>query len=611
LAERDTKACNERLEELELQMERALEQMAAKDRKLEVHDTENTALEHTIYEVVRILGSFIQNNISSWVHTVHEPRTQEVLRIIADYSHHSDDASIPYVRLPESTISQYAQELQEAHGIVEEYRGVLHGQAAMISEQSNNLDDYTEKYEKAVRLVKERDHEVLLLAQRNDTLIGQLEDMEAALNQSQEANTQVEILGQRYEELRGNMESLKIAHELEIDQRDAEIDNLRQKLGTAREEIVARREHVRNILTQNQDPLQISERPEPLLRNSHASKALRFLGMERDKDRFRRGALPASRSMMGLTSSSRDVSPSSDPRYSTKELVSDVGRPVVQRVHSHDKHLHIQTAPNTPIDSLRGSGDSMLSSPAIRPRSDSLSATHRHAAPRSPVNTQKSLPAPPTQSQPSHQLTSAAGLTDSTSGPAQTPLKSPTAVQIASDYYQNSILGQTAARRVLSNIPEVSVDGPSEVDDQEDRSTDNDNESHDSLASSDREVFRKSICALDMLNSSSLPYSETETDLERVLRGGRRGAASSRDHHRAIVDDAQDRDVQTGIARVLHLRPGRHDLRGASTRPDHDADGEERARQSFVSDGSGYRTEDSEPQTVAQLYHEGERHIRG
>lgn len=588
LAERDTKAYHERLTQLESEMGDAVERMGAKEQDIQDQDRDIGGLKHTIHDIVRILGAFIQNNISSWVESIDDPRTQEVLKVISDYTRWGDNKSVRYFRIPEATLANYAKDIQEARALATEYRRVLSDQSTMISDQSEKLDTLTEKYGKTVGLVRERDHELLLLAQQNETLKKKLEESEAALGQSREANVDAEVLNHRYEESRGNMENLKMAHEMEIDQREAEIANLRQKLGSAREEVFARREDVKNILSHTQAVLQTPSTTEAMVKSSHASKALRFLGMERDKEKFKRG-LPSSRSMMGFPSSSVDVSRPYDSKYSSKELAPAFGNPIVQHVSSLEKRFHARTSPNTPFDSPSGSTDSVA--PALRPRSDSLRAMQRYGLQSSPIDTQKSLPAPPTQGHP--QLVSAARLAEVTQS-----IHSPTTAQITTDYFKNSLLGQTAARRVLSNIPELCVSEPSTAGDYDKGTLENGHESDDSVASSDREVYRKSICALDMLNSSTIPYSETETDVERIVRRN--------DHHDG--GDSQVLEYETRLARVLHLRPGSIDLRRHRVL---DAGRDERARQSFMSDGSGYRTEDSEPMTVAQLYHQGGRHIRG
>ncbi|EXJ88935.1 hypothetical protein A1O3_01999 [Capronia epimyces CBS 606.96] len=608
LVERDTKACHERLHELEDQVADALEKMGAKDEEIAEQDRTNIELRHTIHDIAHILGSFIHDNVSSWVQTINEPRTEEVLQIISDYTRHADNQtkSVPYIRVPESAITQYAEDVREAKAVSKEYRELVHSQSAMVNEHSRNLDTYTNKYEIAVRLIKERDHEILLLAQKIESMTKRLQECEAALVQSQESIEEVESKAGRYEELRGNMDSLKIAHTLEIAQRDDEISRLRQMLGSAREEVFARRADVKNIISQSQTGLSASDLAPATMKGGPASKALRFFGMDRDKERGRRAVLPSSQSMIGFASSHHDATTHPfDTRYSSKEVAPAKSRSLLRHDSPLGKRRHAETTPTTPADGSDSCSGSMASlQAAVRPRSDSLGATQRHGVLPSPINTQKALPDPPARSQPP--LVSAARLAEITQSD-----DSPMAVQVASDYFQHSILGQTAARRVLSNIPEVSTYGSSDAGEAKDPELSYYEEGSDgSVASSDREVYRKSVCALDMLNSSTLPYSETETDVEAILRGV--AGTESEGHYPNVhtFDEDHSDEFETGLARVLHLRPGNHDLRAVRER-ERDGDREERFRQSFVSDGSGYRSEGSEPMTVAQLYHRGRRHIRG
>ncbi|KIV82123.1 hypothetical protein PV11_04253 [Exophiala sideris] len=596
LAERDTKVCQDRLKELEDQVSDASQMIDAKDKTVEDQGRDIHALKHTILEIVRILGTFIQNNVASWADSINEPRTQEVLQLISDYSRPGDNKSIRYVRIPEAAMSKYVKDLQDSRALVNQYREVVHSQSTMVNEQSENLDVYADKYEAALRVGKQREHEIVLLAQQNEELTIKVEEADAALAQSQEASLDAEAMALRYEELRGNMNSLKVAHELELDQRDAEIANLRQKLGTAREEVFARREDVRNIISQTQSMLQTPAIAEPPGKNSHASKALRFLGMEKEKSK--RGALPVSRSMLTFAPRSVDTGPlSADSRFSSKELARPVGRPAPHHVASDGPPVYAQTTSNTPVEDGRASSATTL--PMIRPRSDSLSAMQRRGAPSPPVDTQKSLPEPPER--PHARRLSSAQIAEITES-----IQSPTAAQVATDYFKNSILGQTAARRVLSNIPEGASRIPSGSSA---RNLDEVYEDGDSVASSDREVFRRSICALDMLNSSTLPRGETETDMDRYVRA--RAMTGEEHPDLAHMDDDPHAEVQTGVARVLHLRPGTNDLRGALRGQGRDFDREERVRQSVVSDGSGYQSSGSEPMSVTQLYHQGGRHIRG
>ncbi|OAG34623.1 hypothetical protein AYO21_11219 [Fonsecaea monophora] len=625
LAERDNKVSHEQLNELEGQVEEALERMTAKDKEIEDKDRRISELRNTVHEVTRLLGTFIQNNVPSWAHTIDEPKTLQVLRIIADYTRNEPYESVDYVRIAEETLDKYVGDLRDARNLIRDYRKVLHGQGAMIQDQSKNLDASVDRYNKAVRLVQQKDHELLLLVQQNDDLSRDLQECRATLAESQQMRTDSERMERRYEELRGTMVSMQTSYTLELDQRDAEISNLRQKLGSAREEVFARREDVKNVISQANAMLQPpADAAAMAAKNSSTSKALRFFGMERDKDKYRKGTLPTSYSMIGL--------PSEDSRFSSKEVASTVDRAALRHRPSLQTHANPRalTTPNTPIDSCQSSNETVMTAPTYRPRSDSLGAVRYGAPTTSSIDTDKSLPDPPAYPRPYPLAARVAEIAPS--------IESPLAAQITSDYFKNGIMGQTAARRVLSKITEVSnINSSPDGGLQTERVLD-ENKSDHSVASSDREVYRKSICALDMLNSSSgLPYSDTETEIERIIRGGGPRSPPKPNYFHPYQeyeahddgrgqqqqqDEYDEEQVHTGVAHVLHLRPGTRDLRGASARSseadsrEYESDSgregrRERLRESMVSNESGYRTEDSEPKTVAQLYHQGRRHIRG
>ena len=516
LAERDVKAEHERANALEAQFEEALAVMEDKDREIEERERRISELQNTVRDIASLLGTFIQNNMPSWVDTINEPRTQQVLHIIADYQRNSGDEALQYLRVPEETLKKYAADLGEARNLVGEYRKVLHGQGAMIKDQSRNLDAYVQKYENSIKFVKQKEHEILLLVQQSDDLGSQLQECRAVLSETQEIAAEAENTSRRYEELRGNMESLKTAHELELDQRDAEIANLRQKLGSAREEVFARREDVKTVVAQTQAILHAQPDPHTVAaKSSNASKALRFFGMERD--RYKKATMPGSQSSLGLSSL--------DARYSTKEVAPAVGKETLRHRPSLQTHTNpraARTTQNTPVDGSPGFTDARWTGSATRPRSGSLEHIQsRTASPSSAQCHEPALPSPVDKHKPlpdrplTETRVSSARLAGITSS-----IESPLQAQITSDYLSHGIMGQTSqsARRVLSKITEASSHA-SLGDDHRLSPVRDENESDHSISNSDREVYRKSICALDMLNSSTgLPYNETETDIGRVLR---------------------------------------------------------------------------------------------
>lgn len=610
--ERDIVIRSERLKDLESQVKEDSEKIQGKESKIADQELKIRQLRQTILDIVRILGAYMQANIPDWAEMTHNPEAQDVYRIFSDYSRDGDSGLLRFVRIPEVTVDKYVADLKESKSLMAEYHNILQEQSDTIQRQSSDLDINVDKYAKLVQRMKERDHEILLLVEKNDEVVKSLNDCEASLTQAKSEKSE---LAQQYQELKGKMKSAEIAHTLDIDHRDGQIAELRQKLRSAREEVLARRADVRNIITQTQkDEAFPVEMPTSATKPSSTSKALRFLGMGQDRDKLRKHGLPGSRSMIGLSPTTSEFASSLlDSRYSAKEVAPVISRPFLQRTSSHDNGSHAYNARELSVD---GPGDLILPMKlTLQPRDASTGATERFPVLRSPVDVDKNLPAPPRLSLP--KSASFARLTD----PADT-VYSPMAEEIASNY-EKGIYGQAGPRRVLSRIPEVSVQGSSEggdnyVGDDPHEYDYCGEDDADSVASSDREVYRKSIHVLDLLNSARLPYSETENDLQDSHR-------QERDLHQAFANgskDSQHPDIEDGMARITQLRPqARHgNLRSALQPIDGEGYFDRRrastsaiatARESIVSD-SGYRSSDSdiEPKTVAQLYHQRPRHIR-
>jgi hypothetical protein len=612
LIERDTIACSQRLKDLEGQVEAASDKMEGKDSEITDQNLKIRQLRQTILDIVRILGAFIQAKVPDWAELTQNPQTEDVFRIFSDYSRGGDSGSLRFVRIPEITVDKYAADLKEAKSLVSEYRKLLQSQSDTIQRQSSDLDASVERYASLVQRMKERDHEILLLVQKNDDMAKRLRDCEVALAQTQKEKMEV---AQQYQELNGKMKSLEIAHTLELDQRDGQIADLRQKLGSAREEAFARRADVRNIISQTQITGSNVGTPSSSTKNSSTSKALRFLGMGHDREKLRKHGLPGSRSMIGLSPTSLDFPSSvSDSRYSSKEVAPIISKPFLQPFSAHENDGRTQNPRDLSVD---GPGDLILPGPlSLRKRDTSLGATERRAVLPSSTSNEKSLSAPPQLS-----LSESNAVTQLTQAADSHTVHSPMAEEIASNY-ENGIYGQAGPRRVLSKIPEGSVRGSSEAGDphtgDDTREYDYCEDDVDSVASSDREVYRKSIHVLDLLNSSRLPYSDTENDLQDAHRQERELHQGVTNHH----EDSKHPDIENGVARLMHLRPQARNgsLRSALQTIDGEgyfdqranATAWTRARESVVSDASGYRSSDSdlEPKTVAQLYHQRPRHIR-
>jgi hypothetical protein len=674
----------ERNRTLEGQLHEAISILQTKDELIADEKQRVEERNTTIRFIALTILTFFEDNIPNWADAFHRGTDEPVMRIIADYAG-EDPAAMEYVRVPTGSLATQATELRAAHAENAKYKKVLAEQLAMIKDQGRELDANLKKYEEAVKTVESKKHEVLLLDAQNQQLRAQSESLQASLTQAKtnaaNHSAHVDSYRRRLDELMGKFQSTKTAQELELDRRDAEIDDLRRKLGSAREEVLARRQDVKNVLAQSQGRLppqppipSIPSIPSAQYRSSNASKALRFFGMEKDRDKIKKGTMAGSQSTMGLSSV--------DLRYSTKEVAPAVDKEALRHRPSLQTPMNVRAAhstPNTPISAQRSSDPVGMAAPGpqyrpvnvspatIPPRMDSLQAMRYgpHSNPVSPVNRDKPLPSEPL---PPPQMATArlAG--------AITRVESPLQAQITSDYIHHGIMGQTqSARRVLSRITEVSTNvsrsdlGDGDQSGKLDDVHEDDDVSENSMGSSEREMYHKTILASKMLDASAgLPYSPTERNLQSFAHGpgcatgtgtsSKQGYRSRDMEARGMFYDGAAEETQVGRERVLHFRAGSRDLRGARDSSDGVADldpedtfntqysamvqgrpqslpafyfGHNQAgasvqtgprdrfshgpRESLASNVSstGYRSEDSEPKTVAELYHQGGRHIRG
>ena len=444
-------------------------------------------LGHTLYEVVRLLGGFIQRNVEHWIDDFYEPETQSVLQIIADYGPPFKDTHIQYIRIPESLHRGLVSAAHDAHEEAEDHKAIVKTQDAMIKDQSKQLDRQLDKYEQSLKIIKERDHEVMLLCQRNTNLEEKVETYETILQRSQAAVADGDQAKKENVELKQEIKQLTCLFKLQLDEKDTKLADMRSKLGSAREEVLARRADVRNVITQTQALMGSQTQDEETDRNGGNM-------LRKSKEKGRKYRFPHSQSSMflGFQHLNPDLmtSPNAASRFSPKEVVEcDKAGKTFHLSCASSSSTSARTASSTPTHGRRASDPFS----DVRPRNESLGAVERDgASTRSSIDIQKQLPvAPPTllpQVPASSSLlhpTDAQSDLPRTSSPALTA-QSPT----ASNDGSNAGL-RTPARRILSLIPEASHEDLESV-------------RAPSATSSEREVYRRSVHALDFLNSSSV-----------------------------------------------------------------------------------------------------------
>jgi hypothetical protein len=225
------------------------------------------------------------------------------MQLLADYQPSTDgprsplQLSSPFLRIPETTFHTHLQSLRDLQAKVQSYRQVAQSQNGLIKSQSADLDQRMIEYEKCLKTIKERDHEILLLAEQNYAQKKLIEEYEAGKRVGEVDKRELERLAKQSQNMEWTIKNLKTDHAKQIEDRDAEIDNLRQKLGHAWEEVLARKADVKNVISQTQAllaPPQLHETGPDTL----SAKERKMLQKNKTNS-----ALPSSRSMLSLSMS--------------------------------------------------------------------------------------------------------------------------------------------------------------------------------------------------------------------------------------------------------------------------------------------------------------------
>lgn len=465
-------------------------------------------LEHTLDDVVRTLGTFIQNNLTHWADNLRSPDVEAVMRVLKDFSPEAIESRTGRcVRIPETAHIDTMKALRGARARLSSFREILKGQDALMKEQSSKHDELEVKYTKVLDLVSDRDNEVKSAGNRNAQLQKQVEDYERVVRRSHasledkdralreksqaldDKNRDLEDAVRRYkdyvkkeEELTGLVDQsthyyagLFNEKQEECDQKQEEIDELRSQLGSAREEIIARQHDVRNVLAQTQAMLGAR----PIAGGSpgpNISKAHRVLGRdkEKEKDKPKRSLFDRK----GLSPISATDLCSSESRFSSKEALSS--------------HPSLSSSADRPVHGRRASDPFR----EVSARTDSIGAMERHGrhitVGGNPQigSSHKQLPTPPPHLPPRPAISQ-------TRSNYQNWSPTPQTSGVAGTSSPSQLTPKTPVRRVLSLIPEASVE-------------DSGSTRAESMTNSDKEAYRYSINALDLMGSPSAQLSQRD-----------------------------------------------------------------------------------------------------
>jgi hypothetical protein len=533
LIERDTLSLQERLHITESELKQAQAQARISAAAVLKKDEKIYALHHTLNHVAHTLGTYIQHSINGSGKPTRAADTENVLQMIKDFGELPIDSQARYVRIPETTYLDLLTQIHIATGEVEKYRGITKDQDALIKSQSDQLDRQLDKYEDSLKTIKSRDHEVMLLCQRNTELEEKVETYEIALQRNQAAIAERDQSRHENKLLQEELNKVHNQARLQLEEKDATITDLLQKLGSAREEVLARQADVRNVITQTQAMLV----PPGDVTNE---TPVRGFKPSKNKEK-KRSFLPHAQSsiFLGFQHINADLmtTPTSNPdsKYSNKEVASCDKKSFHTSCGS--SKASTRSASTTPSQ-RRGSDDPFGGEPnmSFRPRNESLGAVGRDGVQNAGYHaiTRKELPAAPPTIAPRVPSTLLSPNPFDTSSPPPMATTSPLEPDLLSSspfippharpqntespilppstYDPNSLSARSPARRVLSLIPEASE-------------SERGSPQPPSASSSDKEMYRRSIFAFDMLNLNDSAFDADDEDAKRGgkvldLRGG-------------------------------------------------------------------------------------------
>ncbi|RMZ85887.1 hypothetical protein DV737_g351, partial [Chaetothyriales sp. CBS 132003] len=434
------------------------------NRSIQEREDSINDLNTTLRHIVRVLGTFIQTN-------VHEPQTEEVMQIIADYPSTPDNSTTTHVRIPEASFNDMLSKYGDTRAHLDQYRAIAVSQDALLKDQNDQLVRQTQKYEACLQALKAKNNEIVVLGEKYVTLQAKLAEYEHAPGQSKGGKAvQGEALQKYIATLKLQVETLAKG----IANRDTQIESLLSQV------------RKRGGMSKSQAIQSGSENAGIYSRSSNVRQGV--LGQERDSSKPKRSNSTSAvlRRKPGNVSSAAQVATTPRPSAHHRRSAS-----ASSSIYSQEGDQNIQ--PTDPFHSPRPRFDSLGGLGALQklgrfPAPDILQGLAKHPSTLGAASSSSSAPG---------------ARHDDSPLPISRRHKQ---LHSVTEHVTPSI-----ARGMLSDIPEASA---------EERGSPH----APSATSSDREVYRRSISALNALNKSD---SMSATNLGDPTDNGEAGEFSS------------------------------------------------------------------------------------
>ena len=148
--------------------------------ELELKVKEVAAAQYNVQAVVDSIRDVL-NKALQYPQNWDRVQCQNIQQVLQDYPHDPDQKGPSALRIRQQSFLQLVADLREAEGCVADLRALTQAQGRLVEEQSTEREKAMARQEERMQTIDTRDHEILLLDQRNREMEAKLEKYQVAL----------------------------------------------------------------------------------------------------------------------------------------------------------------------------------------------------------------------------------------------------------------------------------------------------------------------------------------------------------------------------------------------------------------------------------------------
>jgi hypothetical protein len=268
LAEKNVELFKKHLDEVEDRLIDLDAENQKLSNELKLKSQETTAAKYNacaIVDSVRFVLEEALRHPQNW----HRVQCQNMRQLLQDYPVDCAQPVVETVRLPQHVYRQLVTDLRDSQDTISAMRDVASEQAQLIKEQSARLSESINRYEHVGQALQTRSHEVLLLDGRNKELEEAVADYEHALQLAEQDRERIQTLQDQVNDTTRH-------YEARINEKDSALLKMRQKLDLAQEQLVTAHGEIRKARAAQAFTASeaSSNKPRPSLTSSYSSFAI-------------------------------------------------------------------------------------------------------------------------------------------------------------------------------------------------------------------------------------------------------------------------------------------------------------------------------------------------